>query len=454
MTHEPRGHVFPKWGPRGPFRVYSWTQATVTVLGLLFSALMLVAGMGGPALLLVVLLGSLTLRDPTGRPAWTRVGLGLRFLVGGWTGARSWTSTTAGDVPRWLQGVEVVSSELPQGLMGMVKDRGRYLVAMRIAPTCDPWLQSPADREIAADDWARLVTSIPTEVVDRLQVITVSREGGGERILADAESASGPGLEVVKEVATQLATGVRTTESYLVIRLSLPAAKDAHRRGGEEAASAVLYSALQHLGTQLPPEQVTAEILAPGDWLELLQSVVSAGVPGDDLGLADIGEVQEKWNTLRLDKTYHRVMWLWQWPQRPMAAGFLAPLLTGPGDRIVSLTVAPADPESHQRSLDWAYRRAQAAAETAKSSKHRKEAELESLDRQLRELNEGHIPVKVLATVSVSASNIDYLDDLTGTVRANAVAGTCRVAPFGGDQQRAFSWVLPLCRGLDKGVDG
>ena len=30
MTEQLRGHVFPKWGPRGPFRVYSWLQATVT----------------------------------------------------------------------------------------------------------------------------------------------------------------------------------------------------------------------------------------------------------------------------------------------------------------------------------------------------------------------------------------------------------------------------------------
>jgi hypothetical protein len=137
-----------------------------------------------------------------------------------------------------------------------------------------------------------------------------------------------------------------------------------------------------------------------------------------------------------------------------MAAGFLAPILTGPGNRVVSILVAPAEPEPHQRSLDWAYRRATAALETAKSSRHRKEAELDSIDRQLRELNEGHVPIHVLATVAVAGHSIDDVENLSGLVRSNAAAGSCRVAPLGGSQLRGLSWTLPLCRGLDKGIDG
>ncbi len=150
----------------------------------------------------------------------------------------------------------------------------------------------------------------------------------------------------------------------------------------------------------------------------------------------------------------HRLLWMWQWPMRPMAAGFLAPLLTAGGDRVVSLVVAPTDPEPHQRSLDWAYRRAEAAAETARGGKHRKQAELEALNRQLQELNEGHVPVQVLVTVAVSGSNPDGIEDLTGQVRSASVAGSCRLAVLGGRQRQALGWVLPLCRGLDKGVDG
>ena len=456
MNAEPRGHIFPKWGPRGPFRVYSWVQASVTVFGLVCSALMLVAGLGGPALVLVVVLGGLTLRDPTGTPAWTRVGLGLRYLASGWLGWRRWKATEGGPPPRWLAGVEVSSCELPHGVMGMVKDRGRYLAAVRVSPTRDPWLQSRADREIAADDWARVVTSLPTESVDRLQVLTISRQGGGADLLADASTARGPGLEVLKDVASYLAAHVRHTETILVIRLGLSATRETMRRGGEAAAGRLLHSTLQHLGAQLPPEQLQAEILAPADWTGLLHALLHIGdAQSHDIGvLPEPSQVDESWNTVTVDGTVHRLLWLWQWPQRPMAAGFLAPLLTGAGNRVISLLVAPADPEPHERSLDWAYRRAESAVQTAKASRHRKEAELKSLDRQLRELNEGHVPVQVLATVAVSGSDADQIADLTGTVRSNGVAGSCRLATFGGNQVRALSWVLPLCRGLDKGVDG
>jgi hypothetical protein len=416
---------------------------------------MLVAGMGGPALVLVTFLGALTLRDPTGTPAWTRVGLGLRYLLSGWLGRRRWTTTDERPQPGWLAGVDVLDCELPQGVMGVIKDRGRYLAAMRVSPTRDPWLQGGSDREVSADDWARVVTSLPIETVDRLQVVTVSRKGGGNDLLADASVADGPGLEVLKEVASHLAAHVRHTETVLVVRLGHTATRDAVRRGGEEAVGRVLHSIRQHLGGQLPSEQVHAEILAPADWTTLLHTLLHVG--DDSVSATDtvpaIGKVEERWNAVTVDETVHRILWMWQWPQRPMAAGFLAPLLTGSGNRVVSILVAPADPEPHQRSLDWAYRRAQAAVETAKSSRHRKQAELDSLDRQLRELNEGHVPIRVLTTVAVSGDTSDEVEDLTGMVRSNAVAGSCRVATLGGSQLRALPWVLPLCRGLDAGVD-
>jgi len=455
MTAETRGHVFPKWGPRGPFRVYSWLQAAITVAGLVMAALMLVAGMAGPALVLVLILGALTLRDSTGLPVWTRVGRGLRSLLSGWTGSRIWSRASEADSPRWLTGTEVSGFELPHGVIGVVCDRGRYLAGMRVHPTRDPWLQSRADREVSADDWARVVTSIPFESVDRLQVVTVSRQGGGDDLLADAASAEGHGADAVAAVASFLAKHVRQAETVVVIRLSHQVSRDALRRGGMVAVGRLLHASLQHLGSQLPPEQLQAEILAPADWSELFDSVLHVSqVNASDIGVPVPSRVEERWSTVTVDETVHRMLWLWQWPQRPMAAGFLAPLLTGGGNRVVSILVAPSDPEPQQRALDWAYRRAESAAETARSGKHRKQAELESLDRQLRELNQGHIPVRVLAVVSVSAETLEEVDDLTGAVRSNAVAGSCRVAPFLGRQLAALSWVLPLCRGLDKGVDG
>jgi hypothetical protein len=137
-----------------------------------------------------------------------------------------------------------------------------------------------------------------------------------------------------------------------------------------------------------------------------------------------------------------------------MGVGFLAPLLTGDGDRVVSLVVEPADSEAHQRSLDWAYRRAETAVATATGGKHRKQAELGALDTQLRELNEGHVPVRTLLTVSVVASDPQNLDDRARAIRSQAIAGSCRMAVASGRQIKALGGVLPLCRGLDKGIVG
>ena len=231
------------------------------------------------------------------------------------------------------------------------------------------------------------------------------------------------------------------------------------RRGGDEAVGRLLHSTLQHLGAQFPIEQLQAEILAPADWAALFSRVLvpSPSVERDSVdsdALPELVEVEESWGAVAVDGNVHRLLWMWQWPLRPMGAGFLAPLLTGGGNRVVSLTVAPSDPEPHHRSLDFAFRRAEAAVETARGGKHRKKAELDSLDRQLKELNEGHVPIHATVTVAVSGTDRDEIEDLTGTVRSNAVAGSSRLAVLGGSQLRALGWVLPLCRGLDKGVDG
>ena len=216
---------------------------------------------------------------------------------------------------------------------------------------------------------------------------------------------------------------------------------------------------MQHLGSQFPNEQLQAEILAPPDWAALFSrvllpapSVDQHGVDADEF--PELSKVNESWGTVAVDDTLHRLFWMWQWPLRPMGAGFLAPLLTEGGNRVVSLIVAPSDPEPHHRSVDFAFRRAEAAVETARGGKHRKKSELDSLDWQLKELNEGNVPIRATVTVAVSGTDVDEVEDLTGTVRSNAVAGSSRLAVLGGSQLRALGWVLPLCRGLDKGVDG
>ena len=120
MTEQLRGHVFPNWGPRGPFRVYSWLQASVTGLVLVTGAVMLVAGLAGQAAILILVTGALALRDSTGMPVWNRVGLGLRYLAGGLTATKG-RRRSSDRPPSFLAGVELSGFHLPQGIMGLVK---------------------------------------------------------------------------------------------------------------------------------------------------------------------------------------------------------------------------------------------------------------------------------------------------------------------------------------------
>jgi hypothetical protein len=407
---------------------------------------MLVTGSLPQGLALIGLLGTLLLRDTTGHPAWTRVGHGLGFLAAGWTGRRYWQASERRQVPPLLDGVRIEGCRLPHGVMGVAVDQGRYLAAMRLASLGNPWLQSPQDREVAADDWARLVASLPFETIDRLQILTVVRQGAGEELVVDAATAKGPGREVLAEAAGHLTDEARRIDTIAVIRLTTRAGREVAERGGLDEVGRLLHSTLQHLGGQLPAEAIWAEILAPADWTDLVSSVLHR----DDLPDVGVVEMEESWAAIRTDQTWHRMLWVWDWPQRPTAVGFLAPLLGSAGDRVVSLEIEPADPEPHQRSLDFAYRRAEAAVATATGGKHRKQAELTALDHQLTEINQGHVPVRALITTSVSSTDRTQLDDLTRRLRSNVIASSCRIAVSAGIQAGALNAVLPYCRGLDR----
>lgn len=421
------GHVFSKWGPRGPFRVYTWTQSAVTTAGIVVAALLLVVGLQPQAVVLLTLAGLLLVRTPTGLPVWTQVGAGLAFLI------RRHRPTNLA----LLDSVEIHAVAVGGGVMGVAEDDGRFLAAMRIAPLTNHWLASDAERQIAAEDWAQLVVSVPRDKIDRIQIVVTTRSNHRNAPLIDAPSSDSPAAEVLDAASGLIASACVTSETLLVVRLTRRSTDASAQLAGE-----TLHVALQQIGSQLATETIWAEILSPTDW----NTILDVSALNDD-GVVSVP--RERWSGIEEAGRRTVGVWVWDWPQRAVPVGFLTPIVTG-RDRTVSLLIEPSDPETHQRNLDYAFRRAEAATATATGGKHRKQAELEALDRQLSELTAGHIPIRALLTAAASDTATETVEQLVDHIHSDAIAASTRSVALGGFQQVLVGSVAPLCRGVDR----
>lgn len=410
MTDRPT-HSFPKWGPRGPFRVYSWTQTAVSGFGVLVAAVLLVVGFVPQATVLLALVGALGLKTGADLPLWTQVGAGWAHLV-----------NNLGSEPHDRgSSLEVGAYRVGEREMGLVRDGRRVVAAMRLSPRFNHWLASNDELEVYSDDWMRVLSSIPS-TVDRIQILT----------LLQPTRASGHRSDVLGAAKAAIASRSRQITTYLIVRLKEPIEDD-------ETAGRIAHETLQHLGGQLPQELVAAEILSPLDWNTLLANCSATELPN-----------RVRWDHVEVDEHLESALWVWDWPHRPTLTGFLSPLLTLDVESRISLTIEPLDPEPRQRVLDYAYRRAESALATATGAKHRKRAELETLDRQLTELNAGHIPARALLTISVSAATRVSVDEAVRAVKSKATACHSRVDIAGGHQAAFLDSSLPLCRGVDR----
>jgi hypothetical protein len=159
------------------------------------------------------------------------------------------------------------------------------------------------------------------------------------------------------------------------------------------------------------------------------------------------------WDTVRMDGTWHATYWIAEWPRTDVSADFLAPLLLAKDVRqSVSVTMEPLSPLDAMRRTQQARTADVADAELRRRGGFlhtaRRRREEETLADREGELADGHAPFEFSAYVTVSTDNRDDLDASCG--RVEQAAGQCGMdlRRCYGDQQAAFGFTLPLCRGV------
>lgn len=421
---------------------------------------------------------------------WIPVVLG--WTVSGVTGRRRFTSSapTQGFIttvldpqptfPPSLKGVTILSHPVPGSTagIGVLKDSrvGTFTGVLSVRGKSFALLDGP-DKARRLASWAGILAGLAREggVVHRLQWVerTVPDPGNEignhlkENIAVPLDSLIARSyLEVVDEAGPV----TQQHETFVAIQIHAGRAARAIKTagGGDHGACEVLRRELAALSTRLVAAEVSVDgALTP----RLVAKALRTGFePSSRDGLARAAAraperdgtsinnaapvfAEASWSSYQSDGAWHRTYWIAEWPRIDADADFLAPLmLRTERMRTVSLTMEPISPLKAIRSVESA--RTSAAAD--EELRHRagfvttarRSREQEALANHERDLSDGHAFYRFAGFVTVTAADQDELERACGEIEEAAGRSFLDLRRLSGEQDDAFTFTLPLCRGL------
>jgi hypothetical protein len=256
-------------------------------------------------------------------------------------------------------------------------------------------------------------------------------------------------------------------EAYVALQVDRARGASRHDRDSDLGAYVVLLRELEALAGQLQaadlhvegalPPRALAEVIRltfdPAAQAGLALRAASRGSTGVDPASAWPLATQTAWSSYRVASAWHRVYWVREWPRTPVGPDFLAPLLLQTRSvRTVSMVMEPIPPLRARRAVEAA-RVADASDEQVRRrvgfvTSVRRQREQEQVLARERELADGHSDVRFSAYVLVTATSSEGLEDACAEVEQQAGQARLELCRLDGDQDVAFTYCLPLGRGL------
>jgi hypothetical protein len=381
-------------------------------------------------------------------------------------------------LPFHLAGLRIldVPADATGAAMGVVCDGPTYTAVLSVRPEafalCDSGEQA---RRLAG--WGGILAGVAREgsPIGRLQWVerTAPADAGDLVRAAQAQltfAEAHPIAQGYLELVCEAGPATQAHESYVAVQVDRKKAARLIRSagGGDDGAIAVLRREIANLISNLAGADVTVTgVLTTREVARTIRVAFDPGaraslsrraaVDPDHGGVAPAGAwpamVEEEWGWFRADDAFHATFWVEEWPRIPVRPDFLSPLLLGSrATRTVSLTVESVPPGRAARQVEAA-RTADLADEELRRrggflSSARRRRQAEGVARREEELADGHADCRFSGYVTVSAPDLDALEDACGEVEQLAQQCRLQLTRLRGQQAEAFTWTLPLARGL------
>ncbi|MFA9432824.1 SCO6880 family protein [Egicoccus sp. AB-alg2] len=382
--------------------------------------------------------------------------------------------------PPTLTDVRLLAAPLATGgrEVGVIHDRrsGTYAAALVVRGRSFQLADTPEkQRRLAA--WGGVLAGLAraSSPVHRLQWIerTVPEDADVMgRYLAESVRVprQHPTLASYLELVDRGGPTAPQHETLLVVAISSVRARRAIRLagGGDAGAAEVVLREVVSVQRTLQSADIVVDgILTPRLLAGALRTAFDpsarvgfarrAATAGDEAGTDPANAwplaTATSWASYRTGDVWHATYWVAQWPRSPVGPDFLTPLLVGvTGMRSIAVSMEPVSPLRAHREVEHAVLKGLAdeelRARAGFTSTARRRRAQETAARREQELADGHADYRLAGYATVTAGSLEELEAACGEVEQAAQQCSLELRRLDGEQDVAFTWTLPLGRGL------
>jgi type VII ESX secretion system EccE translocon-like protein len=320
--------------------------------------------------------------------------------------------------------------------------------------------------------WGLLLSGLGGAAIRRVQWIERTAPAQGDELVRWVHAERDPavplrGAPMIDSYLELISSTARVSQEHeVLLAIQVDAGRTRDRRVREVARALVEHS--ERIAQGLEAAEVTVlGALSPGQLARTLRTafdpyarseltVMEACDPHRD-GLAEVNAwplgTRESWEHYQSDGALHATYWIGAWPRIDVSPMFMDALLGhSEAVRTVAVTFEPLAPERSTREVEAAITRDRADRELrarfGQSETARQRQAAEATARREAELAAGHSEVRLSGFVTVSGREPDELRRACTEVLEQAARARLELHRLYGQQADAFTFTLPLCRGL------
>jgi hypothetical protein len=377
------------------------------------------------------------------------------------------------DVPPQLHGVRIVEARYRDRPVGALSERGgRRLTAVLACRVVSFSLLDAEAQERRLARWGLVLAGAANTAVRRVQWIERTAPAQGDELARWLHAERDPavplrGTPMIESYLELIGTTARVTQEHEIL-IAVQVDGRRVRDRGRNAITRALIEETERIAQGLEAAEVTVlGALGPGQLARALRTAFDPYARAelaaletadpDRAGLAEINAwplaTREAWDHYQSDGALHASYWIGGWPRVDVSPMFMDALLGRSSTvRTVAVTFEPIPPERSTRDVEAAVTRDRADRELrhrfGQSETARQRQAEDATARREAELAAGHAEVRLAGFVTVSGRDRDDLRRASADVLEHAARARLELHRMYGQQADAFTFTLPLCRGL------
>ena len=386
---------------------------------------------------------------------------------------RSGVGATPAEPPPALPGVRIQAITYGGREIGLLAERsGRRLTSVLACRVAAFSLLDPEAQERRLARWGLVLSGAARTGIRRIQWVERTAPAQGDEMARWLHAERDPavplrGTAMVESYLELISSSARVTQEHEIL-LAVQVDARRVRDRGRDAVQRALVEQTERMARAIEAAGVTVlGALGPGQLARALRTAFDPYARGeltaleaadrDRHGLSEAGAwplgAREGWDHYQSDGALHATYWISAWPRIDVSPMFMDSLLGPSGAvRAVAVTFEPLAPERSTREVEAAITRDRADHELrsrfGQSETARQRQAAEATIRREAELAAGHAEVRLSGFVTVSGRDRDDLRRACSEVVEHAARARLELHRLYGEQADAFTFTLPLCRGL------